>query len=66
MGQENVCAKLQDAVDNWEDRGTEVYSIPLLTLSLPDRPKPSTVILLCLTLYDFTRQGKASGWERAN
>ena len=24
------------------------------------------VSLLCLTLYNFTRQGRASGWERVN
>ena len=38
------------------------YFKTLLILSLPDRPKPSTsVILPCLMPDDFTRQGRASG-----
>ena len=34
----------------------------------PPRPAKTIhfVILLCLTPYDFTRQGRASGWERIN
>ena len=36
-----------------------------LTFPLPVRPKPPPyVILLCLMSDDFTRQGRASGWER--
>ena len=34
----------------------------------PFSPRPAQTVpfvsLLCLTLYDFTRQGRASGWER--
>ena len=34
----------------------------------PFSPRPAKTVhfvsLLCLTLYDFTRQGRASGWER--
>ena len=42
-----------------------VKIICALTFPLPDRPKPF-VILLCLTPDDFTRQWRASGWERVN
>ena len=34
----------------------------------PFPPRPAKTVpfvsLLCLTLYNFTRQGRASGWER--
>ena len=34
----------------------------------PFSPRPAKTVpfvsLLCLTLYDITRQGRASGWER--
>ena len=34
----------------------------------PFSPRPAQTVpfvsLLCLMLYDFTRQGRASGWER--
>ena len=43
--------------------------MPKLAIEVnPFSPRPAKtvhfVILLCLTLYDFTRQGRASGWER--
>ena len=36
----------------------------------PFSPRPAKTVpfvsLLCLTLHNFTRQGRASGWERVN
>ena len=36
----------------------------------PFSPRPAKTVpfvsLLCLTLYNFTRQGRATGWERVN
>ena len=43
--------------------------IILLTLSLLKRPAQTgsfNINLLCLTPDNFTRQGRASGWERVN
>ena len=37
-----------------------------LTFLLPDQPKPSPLLFYCLTPDDFTRQWRASGWERVN
>ena len=37
-----------------------------LILSLPDWPKPAPLLFYCLTPDNFTRQGRASGWERFN
>ena len=37
-----------------------------LTFSLPDWPKPSPLLFYCLMPDNFTRQWRASGWERVN
>ena len=48
-------------------KGLTGPTCPSLFLN-PFSPKPAKTVpfvsLLCLTLYDFTRQGRASGWER--
>lgn len=38
----------------------------ILTLPLLDRPKPVPLLLYCLTLNNFTQQGRTSGWESVN
>ena len=46
-----------------------IHTIYHLTFPLPDRPIPSPLLsysVECLTPDDFTRQWRASGWERVN
>ena len=48
-------------------KGLTGPTCPSLFLN-PFSPRPAQTVpfvsLLCLMLYDFTRQGRASGWER--
>ena len=52
----------------WTYKGISSYNIKPNFNPFSPRPAKTVhfVILLCLTLYDFTRQGRASGWERVN
>ena len=57
----------------WEPLGGKKLTEPLICPSLFLNPFPPRaaksghfVILLCLTPDDFTRQQRASGWERVN